>query len=285
MQGYIFPGQGSQFKGMGEDLFNSVPLFRVFEDRFDQIVNFSIRETCLTSDPEFLKKTEVTQPCLFIVNALYWEKAKASGAVPDLLAGHSLGEYNALYAANVFDIETGLYLVKERGCLMAKATDGGMAAVIGLDRTKLKKVLNRKKHKKIDIANYNTPKQIIISGPKDQVLAAEADLIKAGADLFVPLQVGAAFHSRYMSESSKEFSEILNDVHLRSPQSKVYSNVTSKLYPENARSEDIAELLTKQIVSPVLWDSIIVGLRKAGVQDIFEIGPGEVLSRMMSDIN
>jgi malonyl CoA-acyl carrier protein transacylase len=284
MLAYVFPGQGAQSKGIGKNLFDKIPLYKVLEKDLDRIAGFSIRDMCLNADADTLKQTDITQPCLYVVNALHWEEAKATGKTPSFVAGHSLGEYNALFAANSFDLQTGLYLVRERGHLMAKAHSGGMAAVLGLPLEKIENVLKSPKHQSIDIANYNTPSQIVISGPKDDIIDVEADMTKAGATMFIPLTVGAAFHSRYMINAADEFSRTLKDVHLRSPAIPVVSNATARAYPNNATSEEIASLLSQQINSPVLWDSSIAYLRGAGVTEFKEIGPGTTLTRMISQI-
>jgi malonyl CoA-acyl carrier protein transacylase len=280
----VFPGQGAQSKGIGKDLFDKIPLYKVLEDDLDRIAGFSIRDMCLNADADTLKQTNITQPCLYVVNALHWEEAKAAGKTPAFLAGHSLGEYNALFAANSFDLQTGLYLVRERGNLMAKAHNGGMAAVLGLPLEKIESVLKDPKHQAIDIANYNTPSQIVISGPKDDISGVEADMTRAGATMFIPLSVGAAFHSRYMAKIANEFSRTLQDVHFRAPAIPVVSNATARTYPDNATSDEIAALLSQQISSPVQWDSSIAYLRGAGVSEFKEIGPGSTLTRMIAQI-
>lgn len=280
----VFPGQGSQYRGMGEELFDTVPVFRVLEEELDDIAGFSIREMCLKGAPEKLQQTEITQPCLFIVNALYWEQRKAEGKQPDMLAGHSLGEYNALLAANTFDLQTGLYLVKERGRLMSEAKEGGMAAILGLSVDKIEEVLSAEAYSGLDIANFNTPSQIVISGPKDVVYSAEKDMTDAGATLFVPLKVGAAFHSRYMAPAADQFAEVLADVHLRSPKLRVYSNVTANPYPANASSSEIAGLLSRQIKSPVSWANCVQNMAKEGARDFVEVGPGKILAGMIAQI-
>lgn len=271
-------------KGMGKDHFDTIPLYKVIEPTLDRIAGFSIREMCTNSDPETLSRTEITQPCLFIVNALYWEEAKRSGITPSYLAGHSLGEYNALLAANSFDLQTGLYLVKERGRLMGQAKQGGMAAVLGLPIEKLRKILENPRYNTIDVANYNTPTQIVISCPKDDIPVVEADIMQAGAAAFIPLPVSAAFHSRYMTEAMREFSKILSDVHFRPPAIPVISNVTGSPYPTNANSAEIANLLAEQICSPVLWDTSVTTMNDAGVKEFKEIGPGNTLTRIISQI-
>lgn len=280
----VFPGQGSQYQGMGEELFDSVPVFRMLEEELDDIAGFSIREMCLKGAPEKLQQTEITQPCLFIVNALYWEQQKAEGKRPAMLAGHSLGEYNALLAANTFDLQTGLYLVRERGRLMSEAKEGGMAAVVGLPVEKISEVLSAEQYHCLDIANYNTTSQIVISGPKDVIFSAEKHMIDAGASLFFPLQVGAAFHSRYMASAADEFADVLADVNLRAPKLPVYSNVTASPYAANASSSEIAELLAKQIRSPVRWFECVQRMAQEGECDFRELGPGKTLTGMLAHI-
>lgn len=280
----VFPGQGSQARGMGAELFDTVPVYKVLEDQIDAIAGFSVREMCLEAEPETLQRTDITQPCLFVVNALHWERMKSEGIRPGLFAGHSLGEYNALYAANTFDLLTGLYLVRERGRLMAEATGGGMAAVLGLELQAIEKVLKADKYAAVDIANQNTPSQIVISGPKDVVHAAEEDMKAVGASMFVPLQVGAAFHSRFMAQAAATFADIAADVHLRAPCTPVFSNVTAEPYPDDVRSSDIAALLSRQIESPVRWAACVTGMRRAGVTKFREAGPGQTLTRMIAQI-
>ncbi|MEO0443728.1 MAG: ACP S-malonyltransferase, partial [Pseudomonadota bacterium] len=164
---WFFPGQGSQYKGMGgEELFNAFPQL---VNQADEILGYSIADLCLRDPEGKLGQTEFSQPALFVVNALMFNKEKGSGVLPDYLAGHSLGEYNTLYAAGCFDFQTGLRLVKRRGELMGQAKNGGMAAVIGLPEEKVVGLLNDSGCRNLDIANVNSSKQVVVSGDIDDI--------------------------------------------------------------------------------------------------------------------
>jgi trans-AT polyketide synthase/acyltransferase/oxidoreductase domain-containing protein len=189
MLAYVFPGQGSQQKGMGGELFDE---FKELTSKADEILGYSIKELCLEDPQGNLGQTQYTQPALYVVNALtYYKKIKDTGIKPDYVAGHSLAEYNALLAAEVFDFETGLKIVKKRGELMSKASGGGMAAVIGMSEEKIREVLKENGLESIDMANYNTPSQIAISGPKDDIIRAQPFFEAAGVRSYIVLRLAA----------------------------------------------------------------------------------------------
>ena len=196
---YVFPGQGSQSPGMGGELFDQFP---ELVKQTDEVLGCSIKDLCLNDPDKRLGQTDYTQPALYIVNALtYLSKTENSDLRPDFVAGHSLGEYNALFAAGVFDFITGLKLVQRRGQIMVKVTGGGMAAVIGMQPDKIKQVLKDASFESIDIANLNSPKQTVISGRKEDIDAVKTVFEDAGVRLFIPLKVSGAFHSLYAGGS------------------------------------------------------------------------------------
>ena len=275
---YIFPGQGSQSVGMGSELFNE------FSDQIamaDKILGYSLKTLCLEDPDGNLNLTQYTQPALFTVNSLMYLKKKAeTKAKPDYLAGHSLGEYTALFAAGAFDFETGVKLVQKRGELMGQAKGGGMAAVIGLGPSQVRTVLESSEIGTIDVANYNSPKQIILSGPVDDLEKAKQSFIDAGARRYLPLKVSAAFHSRYMDEAGDEFSRFLESIDFGALETPVISNVTARPY----ESDNVRENLGKQITSSVRWQESIEYLLGQGNPEFTEIGPGTVLTKLVQQI-
>jgi len=279
MTTWIFPGQGSQEKGMGATLFDE---FTDLTTQADTILGYSIKELCLKDTHRQLNKTQYTQPALYVVNALsYYKKVKETGKQPDFVAGHSLGEYNALLAAGGIDFATGLKLVKKRGELMSQATGGAMAAVINLPVDKLKAILTENNLTGIDIANYNAPSQIVIAGNKDD--------INRIIDIFEPMEearcvalnVSAAFHSRYMRDAQQEFELFLKGFEFAELKIPIISNVHAKPYKQT----EIAANLAKQITHSVKWVDSIRYLMGQGEMTFEEVGPGEVLTKLVAKIH
>jgi len=272
----MFPGQGSQVLGMGKDLFEEYPK-RVAEA--DKILGYSIVDLCLNGE-EKLGQTLYTQPALFVVNALsYLKMISGNGKTPDFCIGHSLGEYNALLAAGVFDFATGLGLVKRRAEIMNKQSGGAMAAVMGLDSSSLKEVLIQEDDK-VDIANLNCPGQIIISGLKEEIELLQQPLKAAGASNFILLKVSGAFHSRYMKEAQNSFVEFLEGISFQSPKIPVYANCSVGLY----EISNVKANLGSQISSSVRWIEIIECLMNKGECEFMEVGPGRVLAGLIKRI-
>lgn len=274
---YAFPGQGSQGRGMGADLFKAFP---DYVRRADRIMGYSIEELCLGDDSARLLSTRYTQPALFTVNALSFLQRRLSGEpMADVLIGHSLGEYNALFAAGAFDFETGLRLVRKRGELMDQAQPGGMAAILGLSERQVEEVLAANGADDIDIANYNGPQQTIIAGPTQSLEAAEA-YFDDGAVTYIPLNVGAAFHSRSMRSIVGEFSRFLEGFEYRPLSTPVIANVDAEFY----RDGQIVEKLTAQVWQPVRWMDCVRRLMADGELHIEEVGPGSVLTGLVTTI-
>jgi malonyl CoA-acyl carrier protein transacylase len=284
MIAFVFPGQGSQKRGMGAGLFDEARQYAEVEMEVDAILGYSLRELCLEDPNNRLKETEFTQPCLYVVNALHYYKAVNQGARPDYLAGHSLGEYNALLAAGVFDFLTGLRLTQRRGELMSRAKNGGMAAVIGLDAGVIAEVIEENQLAGIDVANFNSPSQTVVSGPIEDIRNAGPLFEKAGARTYVPLHVSAAFHSRYMAEAARAFDDFLAPFYFAAPKIPVIANATARPYPADNTSESVKSLLVKQITHSVCWDQSVRFLIDKGVTEFTEIGPGNVLAKMTQQI-
>ena len=281
MKAIIFPGQGSQFKGMGKDLF---PLFPELVASASDILGYSLEELCLTDAQGRLSQTQYTQPALFAVNAMHYFRQRDLHAAnetlwqPDFLAGHSLGEYNALLAAGVFSFETGLRLVKKRGELMGAASGGGMAAVLGIPAGEVRAILDEHKLEQIDVANFNTPTQTVIAGEKN-ALAAAAELFARRNLRCVMLNVSAAFHSRHMRAAQAEFAQFLQQFTFAAPGIAVIANATARPYDRDR----IAETLATQIASPVQWVDSIRYVMGRGDIEFQEIG-ASVLSKMVQEI-
>jgi malonyl CoA-acyl carrier protein transacylase len=284
MEAFIFPGQGSQRKGMGGDLFESIKDFRAIESRIDQILGYSLRELCLDNPDNRLMETQFTQPALYVVNYLYYCKKRDEAPAPAYLAGHSLGEFNALLAAGAFDVLTGLRIVKMRGEIMARAKNGAMAAVVGRSPANIRSFLADSSATGVDIANYNTPSQTVISGPIGEIDRVEKLLSADGAIAFFRLPVSSAFHSRYMQEAAEIFQDSLSSFEFNNLRLPVISNVTAEPYSVGSTTEDVRSMLVKQIVSPVRWEETIRFLKRKGVTSFNEVGPGNVLTRLTPQI-
>lgn len=284
MIAFIFPGQGSQHIGMGQALFDTVPEYRQAERDVDALLGYSLRQLCLEDTTNRLKETQFTQPALYVVNALHYYKAIADGQRPSYVAGHSLGEYNALLAAGAFDFLTGLRLVKRRGELMALARNGGMGAVVGLSSLQVTQVLQQNGLGALDVANFNSATQTVVSGPVDDINRAAPLFEKAGAAMFIPLPVSAAFHSRYMVDAARSFADFLAPFAFSEPRVPVVANVTAQPYPAGNASQAIKSLLTEQITRSVQWAQSVRLLIGKGVTEFKEIGPGNVLTRIVQQI-
>lgn len=276
---YVFPGQGVQKKGMGAEVFDEFPELIAIADR---VLGYSIKEICLENPEGKLSLTQYTQPAIFIVNALlYLKKCKETGVTPDFVAGHSLGEYNALFAAKAFDFETGVKLVKKRGELMGQVTGGGMAAVIGLTGEEVFSVLKEKNLNKIDIANYNSPFQVVIAGPKEEVGKAKSIFESIEKVKMVSLlTVSGAFHSRYMEEASIEFGTMLDTISFSEIKIPVIANVNARTY----KQADIKKNLIWQMNHSVQWVDTIRYLMGLGEMTFEEVGAGRVLTGMIKKI-
>ncbi|PUA27230.1 MAG: [acyl-carrier-protein] S-malonyltransferase [Cellvibrio sp. 79] len=270
---YVFPGQGAQFLGMGEEYFDQFP---ELVSIVDSVLGYSIKELCLQDPHKHLNQTQYTQPALYTVNALnYIAKAQATNNKPDLVAGHSLGEYNALLAAGAFDFETGLKLVQKRGELMGKANQGGMLAVLGIDIGLVREILVQLNDPRIQLANINSAKQTILSGDMAALTASCQYFEQQGAKC-VPLKVSAAFHSTYMREARDEFTAYLRGFQFRPLEIPVVANLTAQPYP----SINYQQILADQITGTVKWHDTILLMLHSGVEDIEEVGPGNVLTKL-----
>lgn len=278
MVAFIFPGQGSQVVGMGREVFDKYP---DLIHKADDILGYSIKTLCLKDPLAQLSHTQFTQPALFVVNALmYFDKIKDMSQTPDYVCGHSLGEYNALLAAQAFDFETGLKLVKKRGELMSQAKNGAMAALIGLSAEAIQAVLVQHHLNQVSVANYNSHTQIVISGMQEEVMRALPLLETAGATMVIHLKVSGAFHSPLMRPAQTEFSHFIKQFHFSSPKIPVVSNVTANFY----ETHEIQKNLVSQIASPVRWTESIELLLSRGEQEFVEVGPGKVLTGLVRRI-
>ncbi len=272
---YVFPGQGSQRVGMGEGLFDRYP---EIEAQANTVLGYSIRELCLKDPSRQLGQTQFTQPALFTVNAMAYRDAVAStGQGGDLLAGHSLGEYNALHAAGVFDFSTGLKLVQKRGEIMSRIKGGGMAAVIGLAADEVTEVLRTNGVTTLDVANENSPVQTVVSGLEQDVRSAAKIFSEMPGCTYIPLMVSGAFHSRYMQAARDEFEAFMQQFAFSAPKIPVLSNVQARPYPLN----QVQAMLSLQLTHPVKWTETVQVMLGAGINEFREVGPGEVLTKLI----
>ncbi|MDJ0559824.1 MAG: ACP S-malonyltransferase [Microcystis sp. M53599_WE4] len=269
---WIFPGQGSQALGMIGDLAESA-LGQERLQRAERILGWSVLEKC-QGDEETLSRTLYTQPCLFVVESILADLLQEKGHFPDLVAGHSLGEYSALYAARVFNFETGLNLVQNRSRLMDAAEGGKMAALMKFDRTSLETVINQTEN--VVIANDNSAEQVVISGTPE---AVDLVLGQVKVKRVMPLKVSGAFHSPLMENAAIQFQQILELVNFRSAKVPVISNVNPSQPITDA--EELKSYLIQQMTSSVRWREIMLKLLDVGVEKAIEVGPGKVLTGLI----
>ncbi len=263
---------------MGAALFDRYPDWTAAAD---EILGYSIRELCLDDPREELGRTAFTQPALFVVNAMTWRaRQDDGGAPPAFVAGHSLGEFNALLAAGAFDFATGLRLVRRRGDIMGQVRGGGMAAVVGLTPPQIAEVLaNSDAGRRLDVANLNSFDQTVIAGPRDDLAAVEPEFQAAGVRAYIVLNVSAPFHSRYMREPMTTFARTLDEASFAPPAIPVIANVTAQPY-----GADVRDTLAKQIGHSVRWLDSMIYMLDAGADEFVEVGPGKVLTKLAQQI-
>lgn len=283
---FLFPGQGSQAIGMGKAAADSSAQARQLAQRADGVLGFELSKTMFEGPEDRLKDTAVTQPALYVASAMALEQLKTRGLKATWTAGHSLGEYSALYAAGALDFETGLNLVKERGRIMSEAgkeKPGAMAAVIGLDAEKLEAVCREAASLGVCApANYNSESQIVISGEAAAVAKAMELATAAGAAKVVPLNVSGAFHSPLMSEAAARMKVFLDAATFRDASIPVLTNVDAA--PTTA-SADFKKKLFQQIDHPVRWHESMKRLNELGADAFIEVGSGRVLSTMAKKLD
>jgi len=282
----VFPGQGSQYQGMGLDFYDSNEKAKTVFNEAEKFFGGGLLDVMFKGTEEELKKTDFTQPAIFTMSVAIYEAIKDILEVPVFFAGHSLGEYTAFYAAGGFDLQTGINLVKLRGALMQQAsekTKSGMAAILGLDIDKIQQLCEKVKSSGyVSVANYNCPGQTVISGEISAIDAAEQVAKELGAKRYIKLTVAGAFHSALMQPAADIFKEKIKDFVINDLNTPVVANWTAK---EVKSAQEIKDAMANQITSPVRWIESIEFMRSKGVDKYIELGPGSVLSGLIKKID
>jgi [acyl-carrier-protein] S-malonyltransferase len=283
MNAFIFPGQGSQKVGMGRVLHESEEVARQFFDRASLVLGYDLARLCFDGPEEKLTDTIHAQPALLTLDIAAHEVALHKGLSPQMLAGHSLGEYAALVAAKVLSFEDALKLVEHRAQLMSAAPAGRMAAIIGLPDAELPRVLEEVQSEGLVVAaNFNSPGQIVLSGTAGGVDAAMQEAKKRGAKMAVALPVSGAFHSPLMREAGEELNELIDATPFRAAQIPVYQNATAQTA---VSIEDLKAALKLQMTGAVLWTQTVQNMIADGATHFYEMGPGKVLSGLIKRID
>lgn len=283
MKAYVFPGQGAQYVGMGKDLYNSSALVKEKFENANDILGFRITDLMFEGSDEDLRQTRITQPSIFL-HSVMLTHTLGEDFRPDMVAGHSLGEFSALVANGSLSLEDGLSLVYKRAMAMQKACElqaSTMAAIIGLDDEKVESICNSIEAVVVP-ANYNSPGQIVISGSIEGIDAAVEKCTEAGAKRALKLAVGGAFHSPLMEPARQELAEAIESVSFAEPLCPVYQNVNAK---PSVNPEEIKKNLIAQLTSPVRWTQTVNNMISDGAQSFTELGPGKVLQGLIKKID
>ena len=283
MKAYVFPGQGAQFVGMGKDLYETNAEARVLFDKANEILGFRITDLMFEGTEEDLKQTKVTQPAIFL-HSVILAKSLGEEFKPDMVAGHSLGEFSALVAAGALSFEEGLKLVSARAHAMQKACEARpstMAAVLALPDEKVEAIC-AEVNDIVAPANYNCPGQVVISGSIEGIDAACEKMLAAGAKRAMKLKVGGAFHSPLMQPAQEELAEAIAAAKFQTPVCPVYQNVDAKPHTD---PEEIKANLIKQLTAPVRWTQDVEAMIADGADEFIELGPGAVLQGLVKKIN
>lgn len=283
MKAYVFPGQGAQYSGMGKDLYTKYPLAKELFDKANKILGFNITEVMFEGSDDDLKQTRVTQPAIFL-HSVILARLLRDDFKPDMVAGHSLGEFSALVANKSLSFDDGLKLVSKRAQAMQKACElepSAMAAILGLDDAVVEKVL-KDVHDVVVPANYNSPGQLVISGTVAGIETACQKLLEAGAKRALPLKVGGAFHSPLMEPARVELSKAIEITKFNRGICPIYQNVTAQPVTD---PEIIKANLIAQLTAPVRWTQIMKNMIADGVKNVIEVGPGTVLQGLFKKVD
>lgn len=278
---FVFPGQGAQFSGMGHDLYQSSPAAKALFDKADEVLGFKISDIMFGGTDEQLRQTKVTQPAVFI-HSVAAAVALGDEFCPDMVAGHSLGEFSALVASGAIDFEAGLRLVYARALAMqaaCEAVPSTMAAVLGLSDEAVEQVCSGIEG--VVAANYNCPGQVVISGTIEAVKEASVKAKEAGAKRALPLAVGGGFHSPCMESARVKLAEAIEQTEFHTPRCPVYQNVDAK---PHTSPEEIKANLVAQLTSPVRWTQSVRAMLADGAEEFVELGPGAVLQGLIAKI-